>query len=167
MVEEEEIFSSKVKYNGIFSFKDFYKFCHSWLTDEKGLYVSEEAYKEKIAGDAKEIEVKWSATKKITDYFKFKIKIVYDIKELRNIEIVQDGVKVKTNQGAVEIKIKGVLMRDYEGKFEQTAWQKFMRSVYEKFIITSRIRQYEDKLIEWCDGFLGQAKAYLDLEGRK
>ncbi len=167
MVEEEQIFSSKVKYNGVFSFKDTYKFCYDYLIEEFGLDISEEKYVEKIIGDTKNIEVKWSATKKITDYFKFKISIVYKVDGLKNIEMTQDGVKIKTNQGSIETTVKGTLMRDYEGKFEQNAFQKFLRAVYEKFIITARINEFEDKLITWCDNFLAQTKAYLDLEGRK
>lgn len=167
MSEEEQIFSSKVKYTGVFSFKDFYKFCFDYLKEEKSLDVGEGAYKEKIVGDTKEIEAKWDATKKVTDYFKFKIQVKFDIKRLANVEVMQDGIKVKTNQGEAEISVKGILIRDFEGKFEKDAFRKFLRGTYEKFIIAARIEEFEGKLIETCDGFLGQAKAYLDLEGKK
>ena len=42
-----------------------------------------------------------------------------------------------------------------------------MRGVYEKWVIPSRIEQFEEKLISDCDEFLSQAKAYLDLEGKR
>ena len=74
MVEKETIFSSRIKYNGIFSFKDLYKFCYDWLTEETGLLLVEEKYEEKLAGDAKEMKIDWVGTKKVTDYFKFEIK---------------------------------------------------------------------------------------------
>jgi len=41
MVEKETVFSSKIRYNGFFSFSDFYNFCHSWLTEETGLDIAE------------------------------------------------------------------------------------------------------------------------------
>ena len=59
MAEKETIFSSKVQYGGIFSFKEFYKFCHAWILEEMGMDISETKYEEKIAGDMKNIIVKW------------------------------------------------------------------------------------------------------------
>jgi len=71
------------------------------------------------------------------------------------------------DKGGIKLSIKGVLIRDYDGRFEGSALRKFMRSIYDKWIIPSRIEQMEDKLISKCDEFLNQAKAYLDLEGKK
>ncbi|MBU1129462.1 MAG: hypothetical protein KJ949_02410 [Nanoarchaeota archaeon] len=166
-MEKEEIFSSKVKHDGIFLFKDFYKFCYDWLTDETGLLVAEEKYAEKLAGDSKEINISWIGTKKITDYFKYQVKVSFRILNMKEVEIMQGNAKIKTNKGSVEIKTSGNLLRDYDGKFEKTGFQKFLRSIYEKWVIASRIEQMEDKLIGKCDEFLNQAKAWLDLEGRK
>jgi len=75
MVEKETVFSSKIRYNGFFSFSDFYNFCHSWLTEETGLDIAETKYSEKLSGETKNIEVKWAGFKKLTDYFKFETEI--------------------------------------------------------------------------------------------
>jgi hypothetical protein len=167
MPEKETIFSSTIKYNGIFSFKELYNFCYSWLTEETGLDLVEEKYEEKLSGDSKSIEVEWSGSKKMTDYFKIEAKISFSISNLTKVEINSGGAKVETNKGGVKIGIKGNLIRDYEGKFETTAFKKFLRSIYEKWVIHSRIEHYEDKIISSCDDFLNQTKAYLDLEGKK
>jgi len=167
MAEKDTIFSSKMKFSGIFSFRDFYKFCHEWLSEETGLNVAEEKYVEKIKGDTKEMDVEWKGTKKLTDYFKFEAGIKMRITNLKQVEVNQNGVKIKTNQGDVEVKVKGILIKDYQGKFETSAFNKFLRNIYEKWVITSRIEQFEDKISGDCDEFLAQAKAYLDLEGKK
>jgi len=167
MAEKDTLFSSKIKYNGIVDFPEFYKFCYNWLVDEVGLLVAEEKYAEKISGDSKNIDIAWSGSKKITDYFKEEVKITFQIIGLTKIEIVKDGKKIKTNNGSVEVKVKGVLVRDYEGKFETTPSKKFMRSIYEKWVIPSRLNEFEGKIIGDCDEFLSQAKAFLDLEGKK
>ena len=166
MPEKDTIFSSKVKYKGIFSFSDLYKFCHLWLIEETGLEILEKKYSEKLKGDQKEIEVEWEGKKKITDYFRFDAIITFKSQELKEVEIVKDGVKVKTNQGSIEVGIKGILVRDYEAKFETTAFKKFMRATYEKWVITSRINEMENKIFTDCNEFLGQVKAYLDLESK-
>ena len=167
MVEKEEIFSTKMKSSGIFTFKEFYQFCYEWLRDETQLNLAEEKYEEKIAGDAKEIKIEWKGTRKVTDSFKYEIKVKYRVTKLKEIELTQEGRKIKTNQGDVEMKIAGSLLRDYEGKFEKGAFRKFLRSIYEKWVIPARIEQYEEKLIGDCDEFLAQAKAFLALEGKR
>jgi hypothetical protein len=167
MPEKDTIFSSKAKYNGIMDFPEFYKFCYNWLVEEAGLNVVEEKYAEKITGDSKNIDIAWAGSKKITDYFKEEVKVSFQIIGLTKIEIVKDGRKVKTNNGSVEIKIKGTLIRDYEGKFETTPTKKFMRSIYEKWVIPSRLNEFEGKIVGDCDEFLSQTKAFLDLEGKK
>lgn len=167
MAEKDKIYSSKVKYGGIFNFSDFYKFCYEWLTEELGFDVAEEQYVEKIKGDTKEVEFKWAGSRKVTDYFKFEIKVDFRIIALKKVEVVQNNVKVKTNEGNLDVKCSGTLVRDYDGKFETNAFQKMLRSIYEKWIIASRIGDYEDKLAGDCDEFLAQVKSYLDLEGKK
>ncbi len=168
MAEKETIFSSKVKYKGIFSFKDFYNFCYEWLKEETGLDpLVEEKYEEKIKGNTKEILVEWKGEKELTDYFRFDMKVKFEIKGLKEVEVSQEGVKTRTNEGSVKISVKGILVRDYQGKFEMSAFNKFLRSIYEKWVIASRIEEYEGKIAGYCDEFLSQAKAYLDLEGKR
>ena len=164
---EDTVFSSKTEYKGIFSFNDFYKFCYLWLKEEPGLDVTENKYSEKIAGDAKEIKVEWECTKKVTDYFKFKVKVEFRITGLVKVDINQEGAKISTNSGTITINLKGILIKDYEGKFEKSAFGKFWRDIYEKWVIPSRINQLQEDLSAICDEFLAQSKAWLDLEGRR
>ncbi len=167
MTEKKTIFSSKVKYDGIFSFKDFYKFCYDYLVDEFNFAIAETKYSEKITGDAKEIKIEWEGERKVTDYFKHIIKVEFNIIGLKNVEVQKEGKKIQTNKGLVEISVKGIFVSDYEGKFNTSPTLRFFRGVYEKWIIPSTIEQMEDKLVSHCDGFLGEAKAYLDLEGKR
>lgn len=167
MAEKNTLLTNKVKYNGIFSFSDFYNFCYRWLTEETDLIIFENKYEEILTGDSKNIQIEWTGSKKLTDYFKFEIKVKFRILRLTKVEITQNGTKVETNKGSVEIKVEGIIVKDYEGKFETTAFLKFLRSIYEKWIITSRINEFEDKIISDSDEFLSQAKAYLDLEGKR
>ncbi|MCK9595895.1 hypothetical protein M0R19_01790 [Candidatus Pacearchaeota archaeon] len=167
MAEKDKIFASKIKYSGIVNFAEFYKFCYDWLKEEMGLDLVEDKYAEKLSGDSKNIDVEWSGSRKITDYFKMEVKVSFKVVGLTNAEITQDGKKIKTNKGAIEVGVKGTLVRDYQGRFEKTAIQKFLRGIYEKMVIPSRVSEFEGKVIGDCDEFLAQAKAYLDLEGKR
>jgi hypothetical protein len=165
--EKDTIFSSKVKYSGVFPFSDFYKFCYMWLDEEMGLDVVEDKYIEKIKGTSKDIEISWKGSKEVTDYFKFDVAVAIKISGMTDVEVMQDKIKTKMNKAGVEVKIKSSLVKDYQGKFEKSAFQKFLRSIYEKWIIPSRIGEYSDKLVSDSDEFLSQVKAYLDLEGKR
>lgn len=167
MAEKSEVFSSKVKYKGIFSFADYYQFCYDWMDEEMGLSVKEKKYAEKISGDEKEVEVEWSGDVKFTDYFKWQCEVKMKITNMKNVEVNRGGVKERTNQGTIEMSIKGTLIRDYDGKFEDSATKKFWRGIYEKWVIPSRVSEFSGKVVGLCDTFLGQAKAYLDLEGKR
>jgi len=167
MAEKDKLFSSKIKYNGVVNFADFYKFCYEWLRDETGLLLSEDKYAEKIIGDSKNIDVEWTGYRNLTDYFRFEAKVVFRVIGLTNVEITEGAKKTKTNKGSVEVGIKGNLVRDYDGKFEKSAFQKFLRGIYEKFVIAARVEQFQEKIISDCDEFLAQAKAYLDLIGKR
>ncbi len=167
MVEKDKLFSSKVKFTGIFNFADFYKFCYDWLKDETGLILSEDKYSEKIVGDGKNLEIKWTGTRELTDYFKFELKAEFRILNLTEVEISEAGRKVKMNKAILELDVKGTLLRDYNGKFEKNWFQKFIRGIYEKTVIHARIEQFQEKINTDCDEFLAQAKAFLDLIGKR
>jgi len=167
MVEKDKLVATKIKYNGIFNFTDFYKFCYEWLRDETGLVISEDKYSEKLTGDSKGVEIEWTGKRKLTDYFGFEVKVSIRIIGLTSIEVTEGTKKIKTNKGIVELSIKGTLLRDYDGKFEKNAFQKFLRGVYERYVIKSKVDQFEEKVMSECDDFLSQAKAYLDLMGKR
>ena len=167
MPEKDNLFSNKVKFTGVVNFGDFYKFCYDWQTEELKYIVSEDKYSEKLVEEGKNLEIEWTAFRKITDYFKFEIKTVWKVLGLTKVETTQNGVKVKADKGIIEINVKGNLVKDYQGRFEKTAFQKFLRGIYEKWVIPSRVDEYEDKLISNCEEFINQAKAYLDLTGKK
>lgn len=169
MAEKDKLFSSKIKYNGIVSFADFYKFCFEWLRDETGFeeQLTEEKYAEKLSGDSKNIDITWTGSRKISDYFKFEVKVEFKVIGLTNIELNNNGQKIKTNKGSVEVSIKGTLVRDPDSKFDKSPFLKFLRGRYEKAIIPERMNEYKEKIIGDCDEFLSQAKSYLDLEGKR
>ncbi len=165
MAEKDTQFSGKIKQKGIFNFKSFYNFIYDWLTDE-GYKVIEKNYTEEITGDSKKVEIKWVAKEKISDYFQFVMQIDWLILNLKNIEVQKEGKKVKMNTGELELKIKGILVKDYENKWEDIPFFKLLRGIYDRYIIKSRTESYEDKILDETEEFIAQCKAYLTIEGK-
>ena len=74
MSEKDRVIEEKVSHSGIFDFKSFYKYAHSWFNEE-GFGVVEQKYTEKVSGNSRDISIEWAVTKKISDYFKIEIKV--------------------------------------------------------------------------------------------
>ena len=166
MSEKELICETKVKYGGLFNFKDLYNFIFDYLSD-KGFFVDEKKYDEKVRAEGREIEVKWECKKKITDYFRYEVVITLKVTGLVDVKVMKNGKKIISNKGDVEVKLSGSLERDYENKFETSAFLKFLRAIYDKYIIRKRIEQMEDKLTEIVVDVANQVKAYLALEAKR
>ena len=166
MSEKDTIYSEKVKHEGVWHFKDTYKFLFSWFIDN-GYIIIEKKYSEKITAKGKEIEIEWYAKKKISDYFRFIIRSRWVILGMTSVEVQQEGRKIPTNKGEIEIKFDAILERDYEHRWENNGFLKFLRGVYNRYIIKGRIDDYEDRIVEEVNELIAQMKAWLVLEGKR
>lgn len=168
MVEKDSLIKTKIKhYDNLFDFKETYRILFEWLMDQ-GYDVNEKSYKEVLqAGGAKEIEVEWEATKKVSDYFKFWIKIKFHPMGMTSVDVEVDGVKTKMNKGKMDIEVECALMKDYEERWSTIPFFKFLRTFYDKYLIRERIEQYEGRCIQEMEEFVSQAKSFLAITGRK
>ena len=165
MAEKDIIYTGKLKQKGIFNFKDFYEFSYDWLKEE-GYDVFENKYSEKVAGDSKDLEIIWRAERKISDYFKYVITMDTYIWGLKKVKVKKEDKEISMDSGYLEIKFKAILEKDYENRWENHPFFKFLRGVYEKYIIRSRIEDYEDNLIEEIMEFISENKAFLAIEAK-
>ncbi len=166
MSEVSLVYEGKVVHAGIFDFKSVYQFLYDWFTQYQ-YAVIEQKYSEKVKPEGKELEIRWLCLRKISDYFRFQIKLVIRITQMTSVEVVISGVKTKRNKGQIETKFISFLERDYESKWESNPISKFFRGIYDKYIIKSRIEAYEDQLSTEVDEVIAQIKSYLALEGRR
>jgi hypothetical protein len=165
MTEKDQLIKEKLDHTGIFDFKGFYAFAYKWLRDEN-YGVLEEKYSEKVSGNARDISIEWKAVKKISDYFKIEIGVKFEVSGLTDVEVETDGKKKKTNKGKVAIEIKGTMVRDPDSRWEETPTWRFMRDLYNKYIVPSRVDNLSDKIFADVQGYKTQLKSYLDLLGR-
>ena len=165
MAEKDKVLTEKIKRVGIFNYKDTYQFVYNWLNEE-GYGVEEKKYVEEIQGDAKKIEIIWTAGKKVSDYFKNELKLSWSILGMKNVEVEKDGKRIKMNDGSFEIKISGTLVKDYQSTWEKNPTSKFLRGVYDKFIIEGRIEQYQDNVAGNVHDLINDLKSFLTIEAK-
>jgi len=167
MAEKDTLFKTKIKHAGTFDFKETYRILFEWLVDQ-GYDVNEKSYKENIgAGGAKELEIEWEASRKVSDYFRFIIKVNWHIIGMTSIEVEIDGVKQKMNKGQFELEAKSILEKDYDEKWTSSPFLKFLRTLYDRYLTKERTEQYEGKLIGEFDELVAQCKSFLALTGKR
>ena len=166
MVERDTILKEVVKFVGISDFKGAYEYAHEWLKSE-GFNIIEDKYTEKVSGDSKDIEVKWNADKRITDYFKIRLEILWEIYGMTDVEVEIDGKRKKMNKfGEISLKIKGILERDWNNQWTSKPSHKFFKDLYYKFIIPGRIESKQIEVQEMVQRFNSEMKAYFDLTAK-
>lgn len=166
MAERDLILKEKFDHTGIFDFSAFYSFAHSWFKDE-GYSVDEDKYSEKVSGNARDIIIEWTIVKRLSDYFKIEHKVRFIIEKLTDVEVEIDGTKKKMNKGKVEVEIKSNLVSDPESKWDKNPFSRFIRDIYSKYIIPSRVDSLREKTISDGRKFKEDLKAYLELIGRR
>ncbi len=166
MAHKSRVFEYTLKHKGFFNFSDLYNFCFQWLQDEGYSNLVEESYQEKITDIGKEIKIKWTAKKKVTDYFQNIIELNWHIIGLQDAEVERGGKKEKTNKGDLRLDFSADLEKDYEERWSDKPIWKFFRGVYDKYIIRTTIDEYEDRLASKTASFVSDVKAFLQLEGQ-
>ena len=165
MAQKKEVYKGKLKQTGYWKYSEIYDMTFNWLKDQ-GYLLKEDLYNEKLQSNGKEVIIKWTAIRKVTDYFMFEIKLDWHILGMNDAEVEIDGKKVKTNKGEVEIVFKGNIIKDYEKRWEDKPIWKFLRGVYERYVIRETVDEYEDDLEDEVKEMISDVKAFLRIPGQ-
>jgi hypothetical protein len=160
MGQKKDVYKGKITQVGYWNYNEVYGMLYNWLKDN-GYGVTENVYKEKLSSAGKEIVIDWDAAKKVTDYFKYKINLSWHILTMKDAEVEIDGKKVSTNKGELEIVFKGIIERDYEKRWEDKPFHKFLRGLYENYVIRKTIEEYEGDLEDDTKNIISDLKAFL------
>jgi len=154
--------SEKITLEAIFDLKELYKHAHDWLEWRK-YDIEEKKYKEKVKPNGKELEIEWIATRDIDEYTQFQIQVKWQIFGLVDVEVQKEGGKIKMNKGEVNIEITASLVLDWQDKWEERPFFKFLQSFFEKYLYKGTLDQLKAKI--WKEGweFYNELKAFLHL----
>ncbi|MBS3081061.1 hypothetical protein J4221_06315 [Candidatus Pacearchaeota archaeon] len=165
MAEKDRVYKGKFKQGGIFSFKDFYEFLYDYLMDEN-YDIFEDKYVEKLKGESKNLEIKWTATKEVSDYFRFELNLYWIVLDLKKVKVKKNGEEIVMDSGIIEVKFDAFIVKDYEHRWESHPFWKFLRGAYDRYIIKSRADDYEINLFKEVTEIIAQAKSFLATEGQ-
>lgn len=148
----------KMSSESVFSMHDFYRVLRKWF-DDHGYVMFEKEYVDKLGEAGKKGEIKWQPWKKVDDYVRFHIDFKVTFSDLKEVE-TKGGL---LNKGEVGIKVVSYLEKDYENRWETNFMAKFLRSIYDYFIMKERFDTYKAELREESFDIFNEAKAFLGL----
>ncbi len=160
MPQKKLIYKEKFTQVGYWNYTEVYTMLYNWIKD-RGYNITEKQYKEKLSGSSKEVIILWEAKKKVTDYFLYKLELDWHILGMKDAEVEIDGKKTKMNKGELEIVFKGTIVKDYEKRWEDRPFYKFLRGVYENYVIRTTIDEYEEDLEDDAKELISDIKAFL------
>ena len=167
MAEKELILREKMDHSGLFNFSDIYTYLYRYLVEEGNFIVKEEKYSEKVSGAAREITVEWVASKPLGDYYAIEFKIKFELTGVTDVDAEIDGKKQKMNKGKIAVDLKGFLIIDPLSKWDPTPTLKFLREVYNKYIIPQRNKDTKMLVVLAVTGFKENLKSILELTGKR
>ena len=163
---KKKVFEQNLKHEGYWSYKELYDFSYLYLKEED-FVLFEKKYEEKVNERGKDLKVDWYVYRKVTDYFKYTFDIQWRVRGLVDAEAEVGGKKTKTNKGEIKVKVIGILERDYEEKWEKKPLWKFLRGIYDKYIMRTTIDEHEEKLVNEATDFFNELKSFLNLESQQ
>jgi len=169
MGEKQKYIVKKVAYEGLFNYRELFRIIDVWLR-EKFFDKNERRNEQYHTEEGMQIEIEFVPWKKTTDYFKEIIKIEIDAINLKEVEVENNGQKIKMHQGKIYIKLTGYLIVDYDYLGKQS-WKKplhyFLRDIFDKFVYWNITKKYRDMVIDDVNDLQNGIRSYLNLNPYK
>ena len=153
----------RVRYNGLFDFDGLYAAMTDWAKNY-GYLWEEESYKHKVPSPkGAEQEWLWFAEKNVTDYIHYKLMILGHIWDMTEVE--KEGKRKKLTNGRFEIIIIGTLTTDWQKKWGQNKFSRFLGRMYEKYVMVKEIETiYGDQLWYRMWNLQAVLKKFFDMQ---
>ena len=136
----------RLNYKGIFSVNEFYKEIMNWFY-ERGYDMYEKKNVERITETGRNVELELRPYKQVTGYAKNEVRVRIFMKNINDVEDEKDGVKIRINQGDVEVIFDGYVETDYENRWENKPYFYFLRSLVDKYVWRIYTDKFESMLI--------------------
>ena len=135
--------SVNVDWEGKLDLREIYSFCKKWILERK-YDLSENEYHNDETEKGNNIRIKWWAFKKIDDYTRFNIDVIFTGKNLKQVA----GKKNVLFSGSFNVQFESYLERDYENIWASKPWRKFVREIMDKFFHKGKFEKYHEELKE-------------------
>ena len=153
----------ELKYTGLIDVKGLYRLLFSFFEDND-FYFYESRNEEQHFDDEKQILLKLEGNKKFAEFTRLVMEVEVYFTHLKEVFVEKEGKKVKMHQGTVLFKTDVVLMTDYFKTFEQNAFQFFLRTLMNKYVLKPYMDRHSKLCMKYYAGFEKRIKTFLNIE---
>ena len=141
-----------VKHRGFFDFEKLLRAIRQWFVDDDYDLINIPIHLQKFpTPTGLEHEFKFKCEKNVTDYIKFHMEVFMRAFNLRDVEIVHEGRKMKMQEGQIMIEIIPTLEFDWQNRFKGAGiWKPVLTALdefYRNYIIKYKIADYWEDMI--------------------
>jgi hypothetical protein len=173
-----KVASITVQNEDTFHLKNMYKLIHDWLDEEgfKDIYGSrgEDAvpeifyFERTMPNGGKEHRIRWRCimNPKNSAYYRYFLKIDFLTINMRSIEVMHQGYKMKTDRGDMSIKIEAWLQLDYNDEWKDNSFlkRKFIQNLFRNRIYKEQVESHKVDLYKITYRLQNMIKQYLKLK---
>ena len=159
MAEREPVASGvTIRWSGLFDMEDIYKKSKGYF-DTKVMDFKEEKYIERIKPNGKQLEIKWTASRKIGGYYKKVIEVGILVLGMNKVEVEKDGRKLALEKGDIEFQFDAYLVKNINDKFGEGSFYKKAYDMLNK----SRSENYKIELYDAVYGLVENVKLLMEM----
>lgn len=152
----------KIDYSGPVDVSNLFKLITNFIW-ERGFDFRQEKDFEQNTDRGKFIEWQISPWKWITDYTRFIIKVRILGYDLVKTDVVDNGKKIKIDNGRVIIVIDGFVESDLQSKWEQNPFMHLIRAIYDNFIHKAYTERFEQIITHDINHLHNHIEKFLNL----
>ncbi|MBN2567301.1 hypothetical protein JXB02_04415 [Candidatus Woesearchaeota archaeon] len=163
MVERKILIDqARLQYEGLLDVNEFYKMTDFWFR-EKGYDKWEWKNYEHVYKSGKQVELEITPWKKVTDYLKIVMRVQFLMKNIKDVVVTKDGVKVKLQQGSVLAVFTTYMESDYEHRWEAQPIFYFLHQLFDHYVFKINTERYEAQAVKETNEIRDLMKSYLNL----
>ncbi len=151
----------KFSYEGVFSAAELYEIISSFFF-EKGWDWYEKINQEQITPEGKQMHIIFEPWKNVSDYYKLTTRIVFNLTDIKDIEVEHDGKQIKLDHGLVKITFDGYVNSDRKKKWTKPFYW-LLSMIMEKYFFRQHFTKFEDWIKSDLDDLLHKIKTYLNV----
>ena len=128
-----------IKHRGMFNHSQLVKGIQKWFEDNNYVF---HAGKFKLKPNEAEYEI--SGELKVNEYVQYTIEVHMWIRDMSEVEVVEDGEKKKMQEGMINAETTGKYTLDYNARFGGSKFMQWLQDFYHKYVIRQTIDDVGD-----------------------
>jgi len=159
---------TSIKHRGLFSLSGLLQDVRKWFElNDYEFHEPKHKYKVPTPAGA-EMEIIMRGERKINEYLKYYVHIYFHIWEIKDVEMIRQGIKTKANDAKVLVEVFGEYELDWQGRFGGNKFLQELQSFYHKYVIKRTIQDWwEDNLFFKINALTKTIKNSLAFEETK